>query len=274
MSTLEIGAAPPAPSRDASFRDAVRSMLPTAAGRPVRGGTNVVQVFVASHPVVQALLEEEAGPWASLVHVAQDVQLHRRLLPDEELTSRARVTGVRRVPGGGRVQLAATVDDADGRPLAELSATVLLSGSDVAERGGGPAGERAPRPAPAGPAWTAVLLPTLSSTTEYARVSGDDNPLHTDPAAAAAAGFDAPLAHGMSVVAAACELATDRFAGGDPGAVRGVGVRFSAPVPVGSPLTVSLHPSADPRFAGLSATTAAGTALKNGWVEFWPGGAR
>ncbi len=36
----------------------------------------------------------------------------------------------------------------------------------------------------------------------YARVSGDDNPLHTDPAIAAQAGFAAPLAHGMLVMAA------------------------------------------------------------------------
>lgn len=34
----------------------------------------------------------------------------------------------------------------------------------------------------------------------YAAASGDQNPLHTDVAAARAAGFDAPIAHGMLVM--------------------------------------------------------------------------
>ena len=36
----------------------------------------------------------------------------------------------------------------------------------------------------------------------YAEVSGDDNPLHLDASVAALAGFSAPLAHGMLVMAA------------------------------------------------------------------------
>jgi 3-hydroxybutyryl-CoA dehydratase len=36
----------------------------------------------------------------------------------------------------------------------------------------------------------------------YAEVSGDDNPLHLDPAVAMAAGFERPLVHGMLVMSA------------------------------------------------------------------------
>lgn len=36
----------------------------------------------------------------------------------------------------------------------------------------------------------------------YAAASGDDNPLHADPALAAAAGFPAPPVHGMRLMAA------------------------------------------------------------------------
>jgi acyl dehydratase len=35
----------------------------------------------------------------------------------------------------------------------------------------------------------------------YAAASGDDNPLHTDPSMAKAAGFDAPPVHGMRLMA-------------------------------------------------------------------------
>ena len=36
----------------------------------------------------------------------------------------------------------------------------------------------------------------------YAAAAGDDNPLHTDPTLAAAAGFEAPPVHGMRLMAA------------------------------------------------------------------------
>ncbi len=43
---------------------------------------------------------------------------------------------------------------------------------------------------------------TQADITAYAEVSGDDNPLHLDASVAALAGFSAPLAHGMLVMAA------------------------------------------------------------------------
>ena len=43
---------------------------------------------------------------------------------------------------------------------------------------------------------------TQGEIAAYADVSGDDNPLHLDAGVAAAAGFAAPLAHGMLVMAA------------------------------------------------------------------------
>lgn len=46
------------------------------------------------------------------------------------------------------------------------------------------------------PAFDAALIRT------YAEISGDDNPLHTDPDVAGEAGFPAPLVHGMLVMAA------------------------------------------------------------------------
>ena len=41
-----------------------------------------------------------------------------------------------------------------------------------------------------------------ASIASYAAVSGDDNPLHLDATLAARAGFEAPLVHGMLVMAA------------------------------------------------------------------------
>ena len=55
-------------------------------------------------------------------------------------------------------------------------------------------GDRLPE-SPVGPFEAAAVA-------DYARASGDDNPLHVDPALAAAAGLAAPPVHGMLLMAA------------------------------------------------------------------------
>lgn len=72
----------------------------------------------------------------------------------------------------------------------------------------------------------------------------------------------------MSVVALAVEEAVDRFAGGDSAKVRGLGCRFSAPVPPGIPLEVVLQPDAEARIVRFTCKTPKGAAVKSGWIEF------
>ena len=67
--------------------------------------------------------------------------------------------------------------------------------------------------------------------TRYAVASGDSNPIHSSPEAAAAAGLPDVVAHGMLVMGLAMRAVTEWS--GDPGAVRGCSVRFLQPVLVG-----------------------------------------
>jgi len=69
----------------------------------------------------------------------------------------------------------------------------------------------------------------------YAVASGDDNPIHTDPAAARAVGLAGPIVQGMLSMA----LAGRALAGWLPAArcVK-LSCRFALPVPVGATLTV------------------------------------
>ena len=64
---------------------------------------------------------------------------------------------------------------------------------------------------------------------DFARASGDLNPLHRDPHAAALAGFDRPIVHGQWTAARAVATAVQGFANGDGRRVRGIDVRFTAP---------------------------------------------
>lgn len=58
----------------------------------------------------------------------------------------------------------------------------------------------------------------------FAAASGDHNPLHLDPDAARAGGFERPVVHGMLTMALAGRLFTQRFGAG---CVRSLQTRFS-----------------------------------------------
>jgi acyl dehydratase len=70
---------------------------------------------------------------------------------------------------------------------------------------------------------------TRDDIAEYARLSGDDNPVHLDPAAARAAGFDDLIAHGALVMGLFSRLLGTQLPG--PGTIYlGQELRFSRPI--------------------------------------------
>ncbi len=71
---------------------------------------------------------------------------------------------------------------------------------------------------------------------DYGEASGDRNPIHTDPELAQAVGFDDVVLQGMCTMAFAHQAVT-RWAGSDPGRVRRLRVRFTAPVYPGDEIT-------------------------------------
>jgi acyl dehydratase len=213
----------------------------------------------------QTVGDVSGGSAQAVVHLAQEIRQARPLCAGERVALDLDVVGARRDPRGVRLALRSTLVGADGAPFAELDTGLLLVGATAPEPFG-----TLPSPAPArgtGPADVATLQVPADLPARYADVSGDRNPIHLDRDAALAAGFPDVIAHGMSVLALACEHVADRHVGGDAGRVRGVGCRFSSPVVPGEALELSLSPDGDGRvrFAGK---TARGMALKNGWVEW------
>lgn len=80
--------------------------------------------------------------------------------------------------------------------------------------------------------WT----PTLEDFCRFAALTGDDNPIHLDPAYAAAHPFGRPVSHGMLIHARLCALA--QAAGIVP--TGRVQLRFANPAYAGAPLTLRL----------------------------------
>ena len=75
---------------------------------------------------------------------------------------------------------------------------------------------------------------------DYIRISGDDNPIHRDAAAARAAGFEREVVHGLLVTSLVSSMLGTQLPG--PGTILlGVDLRYLRPVHVDEQLSVSVE---------------------------------
>ena len=86
-----------------------------------------------------------------------------------------------------------------------------------------------------------VALPTREDQALIYRLSGDRNPLHSDPwFAQNLAGFPKPILHGLCTYGVAGRALVSELGGGDATKVSAVAARFSSPVFPGETLTTSI----------------------------------
>ena len=71
-------------------------------------------------------------------------------------------------------------------------------------------------------------------------MNGDRNPLHADPQLALRVGFPVPILHGLCTYGTACYAILKTMLNYEPDQVRGMDVRFSAPVLPGETITTNM----------------------------------
>lgn len=183
---------------------------------------------------------------ARLVHAEQSFLVHRPL----PVEGRARVTAtVTDVFDKGKGALVRTesraVDTETGAPLVTTAQTVFISG----EGGfGGPRGESTPSPVPDRAPDHEITYRTRPEQALLYRLTGDRNPLHTDPAFAARGGFDRPILHGMCTYGFTARALLQTVCDGDPTRLLGMDARFTKPVLPGDELTVAVWRERDTAF--------------------------
>jgi acyl dehydratase len=180
---------------------------------------------------------------AMLVHAEQAFELHRPLPPSGTVRATAKVTGIYDKGKGALVVTESTaVDPSSGEVLITSRGSAFIRGE------GGFGGDRGPRDDWAMPSRAPDHVLTYPTRPEQAliyRLSGDRNPLHSDPAFAARAGFDRPILHGLCTYGVAGRALLRALAGSDPARFASMSGRFSSPVLPGESLTTAIWESDD-----------------------------
>ena len=173
-------------------------------------------------------------PRQRLLHAEQSLTLHKEIPVAGSLRASATVAGMyRRGEDAFVVVQVELFDIADGTPLASLSRTMFIRGeADPAD----PPWESSPWVAGTGEPDFTVELPTRRDQALLYRLSGDRNPLHSDPAFAARAGFPSPLLHGLCTFGVAGRALLRHVCGGDSARFGSIRARFTAPVMPGDTL--------------------------------------
>jgi acyl dehydratase len=174
---------------------------------------------------------------ALLVHGQQAVTLHRPIPVEGTVTITSEITGMY-----DKVKAAVVVSESraviDGEPLYTNTSSVFIRGE------GGWGGERGPSgpknvPPERGPDRVLTYQTSPDQAFVY-RLSGDRNPLHTDPSFAALGGFDRPILHGLCSYGFTGRALLHGVCDGDPAAFEHIEGRFTAPVMPGDALTIRM----------------------------------
>jgi len=183
--------------------------------------------------------------WIRVVHGEHGLLVHDPLPAENTVIGRTRVTGiVDKGPGRGAVVTTerSLCDAATGRLYATIRHVSFCRGDGGYGASGAPSDAAAPPlpPTPETPPQFSVDQPIRPDTALIYRLLADRNPIHADPAVAAAAGFARPVLHGlatygmaaMAVLRACCEM--------DPVRLKSIETRFSAPVYPGETLRTEM----------------------------------
>lgn len=176
---------------------------------------------------------------ALLLHGAQGIRLHAPLPPAGKLSVVSEVVDIQD-KGEGRnavvVLRGRGTDPASGKPIAETLTTLVIrqSGGFGGRRGQRPAAPEIPDREPD----ARIALPTREDQALIYRLSGDRNPLHSDPwFAKELAGFPKPILHGLCSYGVAGRALVAELGNGVAADVTAIDARFTSPVFPGETLT-------------------------------------
>lgn len=172
---------------------------------------------------------------AKVVHGSQEIVVHNPVPPEGKGRTVTRIAEVWDKGKAAVIVQESTTVTPDGTPLWTARSSIFARGE------GGFGGERGPSesvPLPERAPDAEFDVPTLPQQALLYRLCGDRNPLHSDPDFAKAAGFPAPILHGLCTYGIVCKSLTDNLLDADTTRIGGFRARFAGVVFPGETLRV------------------------------------
>ena len=180
---------------------------------------------------------------AMLVHGEQSIELFGPIPPEATVRTTSEVTGIYDKGSGALVVTRSTsVDATTGEPRFAATSSLFVRGEGGFDGDRGPSGAA---PLPDRRPDDVVTYATRPDQALLYRLSGDRNPLHSDPVFAKRAGFDRPILHGLCTYGFTGRALLHTVCGSDPTRVRSMSGRFSRPTFPGDSLTISMWADGD-----------------------------
>ena len=175
---------------------------------------------------------------ALMVHGEQGIEILDEIPTEGEIESTGRIAAIWDKGSAAVIEMESeSINVATGKPLLKTRSTLFCRGE------GGWGGERGPSEKIEFPDAEPTHQVTYKTREDQAltyRLSGDRNPLHSDPSFAAMGGFDKPILHGLCTYGFTGRALLQALCGGDPSRFRSMNSRFSRPVIPGDELTISI----------------------------------
>lgn len=174
---------------------------------------------------------------ALLVHGQQAITLDRPIPVEGEVTMQTEIVAMHDKGKAAVVVTETSLTDASGR-LCALRSSAFIRGA------GGWGGDRGPsgpinEPPEREPDHVVSYTTSVDQALVY-RLSGDRNPLHSDPAFAARGGFPTPILHGLCSYGFTGRALLHTVCGSDPARFGHIEARFASPVIPGDTLTIRM----------------------------------
>ena len=199
-------------------------------------------ILAAPHAWVR---KTDTGFGTKTVHGEQSLVLHKPLPVEGVLVGVPKLANVidKGVENGkNRGAVIVTERKVYDKKTGDLLST-LVSSSFCRDDGGfgGPSGpSRQPHALPETAPQYSCDLPTLPQAALIYRLSGDYNPLHSDPGHAQRVGFPRPILHGLCTLGVAGHALLKTLCDYDPARFKSTEVRFSSPVYPGETLRTEM----------------------------------
>jgi acyl dehydratase len=175
-----------------------------------------------------------------IVDGERNITFHKPMPAAAKIKTKQRTLGVfdKGKDKGAVVVNETVITDEAGDPIATIQAALFARGDGGF--GGPTEGQPEPHAVPTRAPDRSIDIETRPGQALLYRLSGDFNPLHSDPEFAKRAGFPRPILHGLCTYGITCRAVLMTYADYDAAAFKSHAARFSSPVFPGETITVDL----------------------------------